>query len=612
MCGIAGIVTSHPRRHLATIEAMSAMLAHRGPDDAGTWSDERAMLVHRRLSIIDTSTAGHQPMTSHCGRYVMSYNGEIYNYLELRRDLEHRGVLFRSQSDSEVLLAAFVAYGVEFLTMLNGMWAFAIWDRKAARLMVSRDRFGEKPFYYFVRDGSLVFASEIKALLATGWVEREPEPAMVADFCAERVSDHTERTFFKGISQLAPGTWGWWEDGVLSPKRYWRLPDDDHESNRGDLVEEIAALLGDSVRIRLRADTPVGTLLSGGLDSSGVTCLAAERVSGRLTAFSTVNRPPPEEAAGIELVLQAHGNVELRRDEPGSETLDDELTNCLWHQEEPFADGSMLAHFRLMRLARQSGIRVLLTGQGADEIFAGYPGYLAVHLGGLIRRGQWRMAAALWRSLVTSGQRLQLASIGGYALPKTISSEIRRRRKTASVDWIADGYRRVTPEIGEGYATNGGDALNEALRASLTCRTLPGFLHYEDRNSMAFGVETRIPYLDHRLVSKVLPTPGSSKLAGGRPKSLLRSALAGKVPEPIVRRLAKQGYPAPLGGWLRAEASDRRVARLEAVRECPLIDFGAWLRRHRRFQEGNDGELPAVWRGLIVALWHARFMRQIA
>lgn len=612
MCGIAGLVTPNPIEHRHRLDAMSSAIAHRGPDDVGAWSDERVALVHRRLSIIDTSTAGHQPMVSHCGRYVMVYNGEIYNYLELRRDLERDGVVFRGHSDSEVLLAAFVANGADCLPQLNGMWAFAVWDREAGRLFVSRDRFGEKPFYYAEREGSFLFASEIKALLATGLIRRVPNPSMVADFCAERVSDHTEHTFFQGVFQLPPGCAGWWQNGQLRLHRYWQLPGDEPETQTAGALEEIAALLEDSVRLRLRADTPVGTLLSGGLDSSAVTCLAAMIAPARISAFSTINQPPPAEAAGIELVLGAHGNIDLHRDEPGSTCLHDELAACLWHQEEPFADGSMLAHFRLMRLARRLGVRVLLTGQAADEVFAGYPGHLAIHLGGLVRLGRWTRAMAFGRALLRSGQPLALPSVAGHALPTAVSSWIRRRRIARSVDWLADGYGNVTPEVGIGYAGPSSDPLNEALRASLAQRTLPGFLHYEDRNSMAFGVETRIPYLDHRLVSKVLPLPGGLKLAGACTKSLLRRSLRGRVPGAILDRLAKQGYPAPLSSWLRAGTPKHRSDRIEPVAKCPLIDFQRWQRRHQRFLAGDECELPAVWRGLVLALWHARFVERQA
>lgn len=612
MCGIAGIVTPQPDAHRARVTTMSDAIAHRGPDDSGEWSDAGVVLAHRRLSIIDTSAAGHQPMASSDGRYVLVYNGEIYNYVELRRELERQGVVFRSHSDTEVLLQAFAVWGERCLAKCNGMWAFAIWDRTTQSLFIARDRFGIKPFYYAIHNGDFLFASEIKAFLATGLIDSAPDAQMVADFCAERVSDHTDRTFFRGVSQLRPGTCGWWRAGKLELRHYWSLPPDDPAPTRSGLVEEVAALLEDAVRLRLRSDIPVGTLLSGGLDSSGVTCLAAGLSTTCINAFSTISEPPPEEAAGIDAVLHASPAVTLHRDQPDADCLDGELDQCLWHQEAPFADGSMLAHFRLMRLARESGIRVLLTGQAADEVFAGYPGHLAIHLGGLMRRGHWARAAAFQRALRRSGQTLAWSSVAGYALPPCISGRLRARKAAASVDWLAGDYRSLSPQVALGYAAKHGDPLNAALRESIAHRTLPGFLHYEDRNSMAFGVETRIPYLDYRLVEKVLPLAGRTKLAGARTKALLRDALGSRVPGAIVGRLAKQGYPAPLAKWLRGARTAQQSRCLEAVAACPLIAFPAWQRRYQRFQRGDDAELPAAWRGLVLALWYERFVRRSA
>lgn len=610
MCGLAGVVTPQPDAYRERIHAMSQAIAHRGPDDSGEWSDGRVLLAHRRLSILDTSAAGHQPMLSHDGRYVMVYNGELYNYVELRSELERLGVAFRGHCDSEVLLAAFAAWGEACLAKFNGMWAFAIWDRTAHALFIARDRFGIKPFYYAFRVGDFLFASEVKAILASGVVERVPDAGMVADFCAERVSDHTDRTLFRNVSQLPAGAYAWWRAGKLDVRRYWSLPPDDTTPPRSDVVEEISALLDDAVRLRLRSDIAVGTLLSGGLDSSGVTSLAAQHATHRIAAFSTIDRQPPEEAAGIDQVLRANPGIAFHRDQPDGNCLDEELAACLWHQEAPFADGSMLAHFRLMRLARERGVRVLLTGQAADEVFAGYSGYLAIHLGGLIREGCWTRAWNFRRAVRQSGQILTLSNIAGHALPSAIASRVRAHRSVKSVDWLADGYRDISPEVTRGYAMHGGDAVNAALRESIACRTLPGFLHYEDRNSMAFGVETRIPYLDYRLVAKVLPLSGTTKLAGGRTKSLLREALDGRVPDAIRNRLAKQGYPAPLARWLREANPIRQSERFATVAACPLIDFPRWNTRQERFARGDDRELSAVWRGLVLALWHTRFMAQ--
>ena len=609
MCGIAGVIGDRTNIRNGFAQAMSEAIAHRGPDDRGEWSSPDALLVHRRLSILDLTHAGQQPMRSACGRYVMVFNGEIYNYRELRSELESRGFVFRSQSDSEVLLAAYVAYGEGCLPRLNGMWAFAIWDTQRRALFASRDRFGKKPFYYTVAGDRLVFASEIKAILATGLVAAQPNANAVADFCAERVSDHTDATFFKGIHQLRPGTWALWRARQLRTSSYWTLPTDSDDQGSADPIEEIRHLLDESVKLRLRADTPVGTTLSGGLDSSGITCIAAAQCRGELNAFSTIDADPPEEAAGIANVARAHANVRVHTDSPDHCCLLDELDACLWHQEEPFADGSMLAHFRLMRLTRQRGIKVLLTGQGADEVFAGYPGHLAAHTAGLIARGAWREARSFAFAARANGQRVSLKSAFGYALPPSLATYIRGRRIDHHLDWLDSEMARVSPAVRSGVVDVGdSDALNGTLRQSISQRTLPSFLHYDDRNSMAFGVETRSPYLDHRLVSRVLPLAGSLKLRRGLTKSLLRDALAPVLPASIVRRTAKQGYPAHIGSWLKTTDAAAQSGWLAKVKSCPLIRFDRWRERHRRFLAGDDRELPAVWRGLVLTMWYDRFV----
>ena len=606
MCGIAGYVGREAHAHVDRVRTMLGVIAHRGPDDEGVWSDELAVLGHRRLSIIDTSAAGHQPMHSHCGRYVLTYNGEIYNYIELKEELEAEGIRFTSHSDSEVLLAAFTAWGERCVEKFNGMWAFAIWDRQDRRLFVSRDRFGEKPFYYVSGKDGFWFASEIKALLEIRVAERAVNPAALADFAADRISDHTSRTFFSNVMQLTPATSGWLTDGRLALAPYWSLPAASHAPISGQFADEVGALLEDSIRLRLRSDVAVGVLLSGGLDSSSVACLAAMQGEG-LAAFSTIDRQPPEEARGIEQVAAMHRGLTLHVDTPPEDTLEVDLAECLWFQEEPFADGSMLAHFRLMRRARQEGIRVLLTGQAADEVFAGYPGFQPIHVGGLIRAGKWGEAIRYVRAMRATGQPVPLTGMLGHALPTRIARMARKRRANSGLDWIAEEFR-VDPEAAGGYAMQSTDAVNTALRECLQRRTIPAFLHYEDRNAMAFGVETRIPFLDHRLVEKVLPVSGAAKLAGGRTKALLRDAVAGKVPPQIVSRLAKQGYPAPLSRWLKNADPGQRGRYYAMVAASPLIDSVAWRRRADALFEGDDSQLPAVWRGLVIAAWHEKFI----
>lgn len=608
MCGIAGVVGSVNAEFRHKTALMGEKLAHRGPDGSGLWADDGAALVHRRLSIIDVSESGHQPMVSTCGRYILVFNGEIHNYRELRNDLVTKGMQFRGHSDSEVLLAAFVYWGERCVSRLNGMWAFAIWDRVSRRLFVSRDRFGQKPFYYVTSNDTFWFASEIKALLHIGVARRIVNPRAVADFAAERVSDHSKDTFFTDVFQLPAATSGWVQGSNISLSPYWSVPEEDKSPADTPEPEEIESLLEDAVRLRLRSDVPVGTLLSGGLDSSSVTCLAADLSPGTVTAFSTLDRAPPKEADGIQAVLDAKPCLQFVRDEPDDDCLERELMQCLWFQEEPFADGSMLAHFRLMRLARDKGVRVLLTGQAADEVFGGYPGYLATHLGGLIRHGALAEATSFYLQWRSSKQGMQIASVAASALPTRLGAIVRSWQSVRNLDWLAKEFRSVSRNISTGYASAQGDPLNSALRACLTQRTLPSFLHYEDRNGMSVGVETRTPFLDHRLVEMVLPTHSGKKLQDAKTKALLRAAMSKRVPSTIVNRLDKDGYPAPLARWLRKCSRQVMGNWVETVRSCPLVNFAAWDRRRQRFMAGHDADLTVTWRGLILALWYREFI----
>lgn len=610
MCGIAGFVGPISEQGIRQVGVMLHAIAHRGPDNEGLWHDEAAVLGHRRLSIIDTSVSGHQPMVSASGRYMLAYNGEIYNYLELRKDLIAKGVTFSSQSDSEVLLAAFEMWGERCLQYFNGMWAFVIWDRRSRRLFASRDRFGEKPFYYVLSKTGFWFASEIKALLNAGVAGRNINPAAVADFAIDRVSDHTCDTYFAGVKQLAPATSAWLVDGALKINKYWQLPVDNFQDTQQCAPEEISELLRDAIRLRLRSDVDVGVLLSGGLDSSAVTCFAAQEHDG-LAAFSTIDNQPPEEAQGIAEVLAMYPTLMQYVDTPPDATLELDFAQCLWHQEEPFADGSMLAHYRLMRLARESGVRVLLTGQAADEVFAGYPGFQSIHIGGLARAGHLNAALRHIRAMHSSGQSVPFASTLGNALPRILSRLLRTTRARASLEWLTPEFR-ASSAISAGYSVESVDAVNSALSECLQRRTLPGFLHYEDRNAMAFGVETRIPFLDYRLVEKVLPISGATKLENGKTKALLRKAVAGTVPQSIVSRLSKQGYPAPLARWLRGMPVFTRNLQYETVQQCPMINFAAWRRyANQFFDSGDDSNLSIVWRGWVLAAWYAKFIGDV-
>jgi asparagine synthase (glutamine-hydrolysing) len=607
MCGISGIVGVGAEHQLVTLTRMSERIAHRGPDDAGVWTSADAALAHRRLSIIDLSPDGRQPMVTDCGRYAITFNGEIYNYKELRLKLEALGDRFRSSSDTEVLLASVRRWGLDALHRLNGMWAFAVWDRETKTLMAARDRFGKKPFYYALCNGYFYFASEVKALLVIPGFSTQPEPTAIADFAVERVSDHRESTFFTGINQLRPAHTLTWSRGRITTARYWQVPAGSSDNHRKDSLEEIRDLFRSAVELRLRADTLVGCLVSGGLDSSAAICFSQIGSSEGKPQhiFSTVHDPPEEEADGIAAVRQKFPHLAFHPDQPGADQFWQDLPKVLWHQEQPFGDASMVAHYGLMRLARRVGVPVLLSGQGADEVFAGYPGYLWVYLGSRPRRGELSAFASFWAQ-AKKHRAVPLRNVALNMLPQRLARCAKQISGNLRMNWIAPGFRSSSAAIFHDVTEHAdADPLDQALLQSIAVRTLPGFLHYEDRNSMAHGVETRLPYLDYRLAELLFEQSAASKVRGGVTKHLLREISTGIVPDSIRLRMKKTGYPAPLKAWLRG----RRQELLETsdFRNCPLLDHPAWEREVRSFIAGDGSRLISVWRGYILARWYALF-----
>ncbi|MEW6731312.1 MAG: asparagine synthase (glutamine-hydrolyzing) [Acidobacteriota bacterium] len=607
MCGIVGVVGPGAREDIWLTVSMLSLIDHRGPDDFGLWHNAEAVLAHRRLSILDLSSAARQPMQSADRRYYLVFNGEIYNYLELRAELVQFGHHFRTDSDTEVLLAAYAQWGTKCLEKLNGMWAFAIWDRKTRKLFAARDRFGKKPFYYLELGGRLYFASEMKSLFLLPGLNRTLNHRAAAEFCAERITDHTDQTFVEEILQLPSAGFLNWQDGKLEKGIYWKLPTQSltQSTITHNQIEEIAYLLEDAVRIRLRADTSIGCLVSGGLDSTTIACLIEKHYRGSqpIHLFTTLTDPPNEEARGVETLLRRQNSFVAHLHTPSASTFWEDLPALLWHQEQPFADGSMAAHYALMREARLAGVPVLLTGQGGDEVFAGYPTYLWVHLGGKLREGHWSQALRCLRE-AHDHQTLSFPNIFFHALPPKVWAIARRSYIKRRMHWI---NRELLASLKgrEEYLWDGSDALEQYLKNSIAYWTLPGFLHYEDRNSMAFGIETRLPFLDYRLVEKMFSLPSDEKLRGGLTKRILREIASPIVPNEVVSRTAKQGYPAPLATWLRSlQEQVRELSESSLAQECPILDYPRWRKTVEDFLNGKSKDLTPVWRGLICALWY--------
>lgn len=554
MCGIAGIVY-RGRRQDGAKEAVRRMIAvqrHRGPDGEAFYDNIGVSFGHCRLAIIGLGDTGRQPMADRSGRYWITFNGEIYNYIEIAEELRALGHQFEGHSDTEVLLNAYCQWGQECVTKLRGMFAFAVWDEKERVLFAARDRLGIKPFHYcLLGDEQLAFASELKALaplLPTRRVNR----ALAQDFLAWNLLDHEEsETLIEGIRRLPPAhTMIWGPDRELLLKRYWVLSYTEELSSnptqRDFLIQEFQKRFEESVALHLRADVPVGTCLSGGLDSSAIVCTISEEMKRRDTrgqrnlqhTFSAYfEEPHLDERVYMEEVIAAT-NCTPHFVNPHGEGLREDLEKLLWHQEEPVGGTGVYVQYCVARLTKQEGIKVLLDGQGADEQLAGYRKFIVVFLQQLFREGHYLRA-------VKEG----FAFFSSLDILKTIRfAEGRRYLFGSSVETakLWPGGMVPVPPVALGLK----NSLGCRLQADLMRFSVPVLLRYEDRNSMAFGIESRVPFLDHPLVEWLGALPADMKLGGGWTKRILRDALTGILPEKVCTRKSKLGFSAPETEWL--------------------------------------------------------------
>ncbi len=647
MCGIAGIIElNNGSVNLQTLEAMTRVLAHRGPDGegyvlvapgghgkplpaVGRLSDSLPVVPkgyqvgfgHRRLSILDLSPLGHQPMSSQDGRCWLVYNGEIYNYVELRDELRKRGHRFRSQTDTEVLLAAYQEWGTSCLGRLNGMFAFALWDGARRRLFCARDRFGMKPFYYRATPDRFLFGSEIKALLADPRLGRSPNPPMIHDFLVLGLQDHSEDTFFTGIRQLRPAHYLLLEDGHIEIRPWWDLAGRDmaEPAHEEGMVDIFRGLFGKAIAVHLRSDVPVGSCLSGGLDSSSVVCAMSRLMKGEEIQTFTAGFDDPRYderryARAVEAFVHAKGTEVL----PDGRRLFEDLPRVLWYQDEPFAGTSYLAQWSVMKAAAERGVKVLLDGQGGDELLCGYPGYWGSYLGDLICRGALGRAFTEARSYLSTPSpcpHLVLSNLARALLPTALVKRARWRMKRHGT-WIDPSFARLYADrtaltlYERRFRTN----LDNHVAAYLQTHSLPALLHHEDRNAMAFSVEARLPFLDTPLVEFLFQVPPGLKLRNGLGKYLLREAMAGVLPEEIRNRRDKLGFATPQEHWLRRTLRDELEGLFQSK---PFEERGYWdpvkvRALYRRYCE-SDPDLEdfgsTVWRWICLEMWHRRFFQ---
>ena len=568
MCGIAGIITQNQSIiNPVVLKSMADALAHRGPDGEGFWTNKQNTigLAHRRLAIIDLSENGAQPM-HYLQRYSIVYNGEIYNYIELKKELQKVGYTFTSESDTEVILAAYDYYEETCLQYFDGMFAFAIWDEKLQILFAARDRFGEKPFYYFTDKNVFAFASEMKALWAAG-IDKAVENKTLLNYLAlGYVQNPTDKsqTFYKNIFSLPPSHYALFDrkEMQLSINRYWDIDKQYTQAiSEKEAQHKIEFLLKMSVSRRLRSDVPVGSSLSGGLDSSSIAFFINQMLSNKNGSdnFKTFSAIFPgfekDESVFIKEVSQQlkFKNFTVT---PSAEQLITDFEKLCFHQEEPFPSSSIFAQYKVFELAKANGVKVLLDGQGADEIMAGYHKYVHWYLQELVGRYKYFAARKEKQHLRKNNIPFKWGAKNIIAMLLPFHAAITLEKKEykkiihntdLSKSMISNLQGREWESIYKPTVTK----LNDILYFNTMNNGLEELLRYADRNSMAHGVEVRLPFLNAELVEFIFSLPSKYKINQGYTKWLLRKAMENKLPDPIVWRTDKIGFEPPQKRWMQ-------------------------------------------------------------
>jgi asparagine synthase (glutamine-hydrolysing) len=664
MCGIAGLINFETGlTSVDEILTMSRLIRHRGPDDVGfilgnthtgdfsLWGGAdtpsetflypspycpvarleenltahngyNMALLNRRLAIVDLTSGGHQPLCNEDGTLWIVYNGEIYNLPELRSELETRGHQFHSHSDTEMILHAYEEWGQNCLTRFNGMWAFVIWDTRQHRLFVARDRTGIKPLYYWQTKERIAFSSEIKVLLALG-AAPVANPQAVFDYLAGNLTDHGSATFFQAIHSLAPAHAMSVDlrTGQQTQSVYWQIDPQrrlDYPSE-GDYVEQFRSLFEDAVRVHLLSDRPVGTCLSGGLDSSSIVAMIARLIGQgglhvvgmekKQKTFSARYRDfSQDEGRFIQSVIDAF-DVDPFMTYPTFAGLQEEWQTLFYHQEEPFGSSSIFAQWHVFRLARQQGVTVTLDGQGGDELLAGYLGVFPFFFVEQLMHRQFRTFLTEMQAhiqLHNSSLTNELRNIATNLAP--VEWKLARKvQALAGQAWLRPDFStamtRQAVSRWNGMAPTLSRFRAHAL-STLTCDPLPSLLRFADRNSMAHSIESRVPFLDYRLIEFCFALPLAQKIRKGETKSILRQAMRGILPEEVRSRHDKIGFATPQDAWLRQMGGwIGEVFASDSFRLQPYINTAELQRLLKEHVAGCQSHTAVLWRCLAVELW---------
>jgi asparagine synthase (glutamine-hydrolysing) len=604
MCGINGFDWED-----ATLAGrMNSSIHHRGPDDTGVFCDHRVTLGNNRLAIIDLSPAGHQPL--HYARGTdevwITYNGEIYNFAEVRGELVSKGYSFHSRSDTETILAAYLEWGPSCVSRFNGMWAFAIYDVAKGIIFFSRDRFGIKPLYYRLGGRGLIFSSEIKGIAAAG-VQLQPCEQAIFNFLYMGYQDESEQTFFEGIKRLLPGHNAVYDLGSKSFKaeRYYEVANAAAERAARSDADMLRRIFEDSIRRHLVSDVPVGSCLSGGIDSSGVVCAMRKlEPAADIQTFSLVFPGTSiDESRYQGEVVKACSTVGHQTTFTAEEFLSD-LPDLVRTQEEPFSGLSPYGQYRVMKIAHEAGMKVLLDGQGADELLAGYHTYFPYLYYELLAEAKLgELVRATYRYWRRRGSARPIVRFLFMLMPGFVQNYAYKRRR----GYISRGfYSRYHGAVGGRKPRK---KLSEALLETLTSYSIPYLLRLEDKNAMRWSIESRVPYLDKQFVEYAVALPSSAKLSGDSTKVLLRSALEGLVPSQILQRRDKVGFQTPDSEIALSQPVKDFVKKLTESTSFRGRPYWDWRKVTEMFdkslstKEADRFLREELWKIVIVELW---------
>lgn len=583
MCGIAGYINKSNKFKADgnLVKKMTDKLIHRGPDAEGQWTDECVALGHRRLSIIDLDTKSNQPMVSHDGKYVITFNGEIYNYIEIKKRLIKRGSVFRTNSDTEVIIEAYRVYGTACMNQFNGMWSFVLYDMEKQKVIISRDRFGIKPLYTVDNNDVFIFASEIKAILAAFPEEDIPNETCIYRYLSGSVNeDMDEKCFYKNIKIFPPAHYMIYDirKHTKKYKKYWKADEQqfyDKWIKGKNPVKTFKKLFESAVGLRLRADVEVGACLSGGLDSSAIVGCASKKYGKKMHTFSSIYTDKEcNEEPYIRKVNEKWNTIaHYIKPDDYEKNFTKYIEDLTYHHDQPTGGASLYSQYMVMK-GVQGNVKVVLDGQGADELFAGYIPYYSDYISDLMDRNSFlskcraikilTIVKKEWPDIigtVSTDTIVRLVGLKNSFLFQN-KNKIEDLKVKRSVQLFTDEFMDKVNEDYQDREIQCSSKLNTRLCNDVLNRSIPSLLHNEDGNSMTFSIESRVPFLDYRIVEFAIALDGKYKIRNQWTKWIIRRACREYLPKEIVKRKNKMGFPAPFARWLREGSSREEIAEI--------------------------------------------------